>query len=152
MTQLGWNSLSNGFMNEVWDVGRVVTQKPYLSDQVVVVYTILNQDISLFASNLYYLLTSAYIKCIYQANLVYLLLSWTKLYISKPSAILKPVSVTYFRKGHSYSFNYHHQILFFCNLIYLIVDYFTLIYISNLITFINSVLKLYWNTQVIYTV
>jgi len=35
-------------------VGRVVTQKPYLSDQVIAVYAILNQDIPLFASNLYY--------------------------------------------------------------------------------------------------
>jgi len=56
-------------------VGRVVTQKPYLSDQVIAVYAILNQDISLLASNLYYWLTSDYINCIYQANLVYSLLS-----------------------------------------------------------------------------
>ena len=38
----------------------------------------------------------------------------------------------------------HHQGLYLCNLIYLIVVYFTFIYfISNLINFINSVLKLY---------
>ena len=36
-THLGWNSISNRFMNEVGEVGRVVTQKSYLSDQVVTV-------------------------------------------------------------------------------------------------------------------
>ena len=58
-------------MNEIWEVGWVVTQKPYLSDQVIAVYAILNQDISLLASNLYYLLNSECINYIYQANLVY---------------------------------------------------------------------------------
>ena len=48
----GWNSISNEFMNEIWEVGRVVTQKSYLSDQVIAVYAILNQDISLLTSNL----------------------------------------------------------------------------------------------------
>jgi len=50
-----------------------LTEKLYLSDQVI--YAILNQDISLLASNLYYLLNSECIKCFYQANLVYSLLS-----------------------------------------------------------------------------
>jgi len=71
-------------MNEIWEVDRVVIQKPYLSDQVIAVYAILYQDISLLASNLYYLLTLVYINSIYQPNLVYSLLSWTKLYISEP--------------------------------------------------------------------
>ena len=65
----------NGFMNEIWEVGRIVTHKPYLSDQIITVYAILNPDTSLLASNLYYLLNSECIKCIYQANLVYSLLS-----------------------------------------------------------------------------
>ena len=60
-----------------------MTQKPYLSDQVAV-YDILNQDVSLLASNLYYLLNLECIKCINLANLVYMLLSCTKLYISEP--------------------------------------------------------------------
>jgi len=52
-----------------------LTQKLYLSDQVIAVYAILNEDISLLASNLYYVLNSECIKCIYQANLVYSILS-----------------------------------------------------------------------------
>ena len=72
---------------------------------------------------------------------------------SYTSASLKPVSATYFRKGHNHSLNCHHQGLFLCYLIYFIVDYFTFIYfISNLLTFINLVLKLYRNTQVLYTI
>ena len=63
--------------------GEFLTQKPYLSDQVITVYAILTQDISLLDSNLYYLLNSECIKCFYQANLVYSMLTWTKLY-SKP--------------------------------------------------------------------
>jgi len=39
---LGWNSISNRFMNEIWEVGEFLTQKLYLSDQVIVVYAILN--------------------------------------------------------------------------------------------------------------
>ena len=50
--------------------GEFVTQKPYLSDQVIAVYAILNQDISFLASNLYYLLISDCIKRIYEANLL----------------------------------------------------------------------------------
>ena len=64
--------------------GEFLTQKPYLSNQVIAVYAILNKDISLLASNLYYIFNSECIKCIYQANLVYLLLSWTKPSISEP--------------------------------------------------------------------
>jgi len=64
--------------------GEFLTQKPYLLDQVIAVYAILNQDISLLTSNLYYLLNSECIKCIDQANLVYSLLSRTNLYISEP--------------------------------------------------------------------
>ena len=75
MIHLGWNSISNGFMSEIREVERVVTQKPYLSDQVIAICAILNQDISLLALNLYYLLNLECIKCIYQANLVYSLLS-----------------------------------------------------------------------------
>ena len=63
--------------------GEFLTQKPYLSDQVTV-FDLLNQDISLSASNLYYLLNLECIKRINQANLVYLFLSCTKLYISEP--------------------------------------------------------------------
>ena len=64
--------------------GEFLTQKPYLSDQVIGVYAILNQNISLLASNLYYLLNLEWIKRINQANLVYLFLSCTKLNISEP--------------------------------------------------------------------
>jgi len=66
---------------EKW--GEFLTQKSYLADQVITVYAILNQDISLFASNLYYFLNSECIKCIYQASLVHPLLSRIKLYISE---------------------------------------------------------------------
>ena len=58
---------------EKWE--EFLTHKPYLSDRVIAVYAILNQDISLLPSNLYYLLNSECIECNYQANLVYLLLS-----------------------------------------------------------------------------
>ena len=68
MIHLGWNSISNGFMNEIWEVGRAMTQKPYLSDEVSAVYAILNPDISLLTSNLYYLLTSKCIRYIYQSS------------------------------------------------------------------------------------
>ena len=63
--------------------GEFLTQKKYLSDQVTV-FDLLNQDISLLASNLYYLLNLECIKRINQANLVYLFLSCTKLNISEP--------------------------------------------------------------------
>ena len=63
--------------------GEFLTQKPYLSDQVTV-SDLLNQDISLLASNLYYLLNLECIKRIDQANLLYLFFSCTKLYISEP--------------------------------------------------------------------
>ena len=53
---------------EKWE--EFLTQKPYLSDQVITVYAILNQDISLLTSNLYYLLNSECIKYVYEANLV----------------------------------------------------------------------------------
>jgi len=53
MIHLGWNSIFNGFMNELWEVRRIFDLEPYLSDQVIEVDTILNQDISLLASNLY---------------------------------------------------------------------------------------------------
>jgi len=75
MIHLGRNSISNGFMNKSWEVRRIFHSEQYLSDQVITVYAILNQDIPLLASNLYYLLNSECIKCIYQANLIYLLLS-----------------------------------------------------------------------------
>ena len=117
-----------------------MTQKPYSSDQVITICAILNQDIALLASNLYYLLNSKCIKCIYQAN------QCTCCYFesSYTSASLKPVSAIYLKKGHNHSLICHHQGLFLCNLIYLTVVYFTFIYFtSNLITFINSVLKLY---------
>ena len=45
-----------------------MTQKPYLSNQIIAVYASLNQDISLLTSNLYYLLTSECIKYIYQSS------------------------------------------------------------------------------------
>ena len=63
--------------------GEFLTQKQHLLDQVAV-YDILNKDTSLLASNLYYLLNLECIKRISQANLVYLLLSCTKIYISEP--------------------------------------------------------------------
>ena len=73
--------------------------------------------------------------------------------LSYISASLKPVSAAYLSKGQNHSSICHHQSLFLCNLIYLIVVYFTFIYfISDLITFINLVLKLYWNTKVMYTI
>ena len=63
------------YLMDLWmkygKLGEFLTQKPYLSDQVITVYAILNQDISLLDSSLYYLLNSECIKCIYQANLVY---------------------------------------------------------------------------------
>jgi len=58
---------------EKW--GEFLTQKPYLPDEIIAVCAILNQDVSLLASNLYYLLNLECIKCIYQANIVYSLLS-----------------------------------------------------------------------------
>ena len=81
---LGSNSIFNGLVNEIWEVERISLEKPYWSDQIIAVYAILNQDISFLASKLYYLLNSECVKCICQTNLVYSLLSWTKLYISKP--------------------------------------------------------------------
>ena len=74
----------NGLVNKCGKCEECLTQKPYLSDQVTAIYAILNQDISLLASNLYYLLNLECIKCIYQINLVFSLLFWIKLYISKP--------------------------------------------------------------------
>jgi len=58
-----------------YEKGKSCDSETILTDQDIVVYAILNQDISLLASNTDYLLTSEYIKYIYQAKLVYLLLS-----------------------------------------------------------------------------
>jgi len=52
-----------------------LTRKPHLSDQVIVLYVILNQDVSLLASNLYCLLNS---ECI-------------KLYLSSQSSVLTAI-------------------------------------------------------------
>ena len=47
MTHLGWKPIFVRFENEVWEVRRVMTQKPRLSDQVRLINVILNQDTSL---------------------------------------------------------------------------------------------------------
>jgi len=57
---------------------------------------------------------------------------------------------SYKKEAKKQAFIFHWGVYLF-NLIYLIVIYFPFIYsISNLITFIDSVLKLYWITQVVY--
>ena len=89
--------------------GEFLTQKPYLADQVIIVYAILNQDISLLTSNVYYLLNSECANCIYQANLVCSLLSWTKLYISEPLTRISNL----FQKRPQPSPNCHQQGLTF---------------------------------------
>ena len=80
-----------------------------------------------------------------------------KMYLSSQSSVLaiilnqaihqralNPYQSPTLEKGHNHSLICHHQGLFLCNLIYLTVVYFTFIYfISNLITFINLVWKLY---------
>jgi len=47
MTYLGWKTIFIGLVNEVGEVGRVLTQKPYLSHHVRVINAILNQGTSL---------------------------------------------------------------------------------------------------------
>jgi len=73
MTQLGWKTAFFGLANEIWEVRRVLTQKPRKFNQASVNYgvqliaggspieflvvpapPILNQDVPLLASHLYY--------------------------------------------------------------------------------------------------
>ena len=51
---LGWKTIFIGLVSEIWAVRRVLTQKQWKLDQTSVNYVILNQDVPLSASHLYY--------------------------------------------------------------------------------------------------
>ena len=64
------------FLNAMWKVERVMTQKPCLASQVTVITTILNQYTSLSLPQTV-IAHFSYIKCVYLVNQVSFLLSWT---------------------------------------------------------------------------
>ena len=134
MTHLRWNSLFNGFMNEIWEVGCCD-----LSDQVIAVcaieprYTSLGLKLLLLTQfRLYqmYLSSQSSVLAIFLNQTIHqrALNLYQQLISEKAVTILSIIAIKAF---------------FLCNTIYLIVDYFT---------FINSVLKLYWNTRVMCTI
>ena len=96
---LGWSSLSNRFMNEIWEVERVVTQIKLLQFVLFWTKTHLSLPQTFITYSLQHI-SNAFIKPI-SCTCCYLELSYT-------SASLKPVSVTYFRKDRNHYLNCHH--------------------------------------------
>ena len=66
---LGLENPFNGLVNELWEGGRVQTQKPWLLDQVRVNNAIVNQDTFLSRAQTFTAHFS-YIKCVYLAIVV----------------------------------------------------------------------------------
>jgi len=69
MTNVGWKAILMELMNEVWEVGRVLTQKPCLLDQDRVINIFLDQDTSLSCPQTS-IVHFSYIKCVYQVSQV----------------------------------------------------------------------------------
>ena len=90
--------------------------------------------------------STAYQMC-YQANPMYLISSWIKLHLNGPKTVL----LIHLKKTKDLVFSWDPQDIFYFNINYLIVVYFTFIYFTTcLADFIDSFLKLYWITQIMY--
>jgi len=154
----GWKTTTIELVTEVCKVGSVLTQRHWELGQASIRYALLKQCVPLLASHSLYQFQSMLNVLWNQSNVFNVVFNqaiphwhwnyikdeiphWPWNYIVNPSQ----------KRTKDLSFTCDRQDLCYLNFNYLIVVYFIYL-MTYLITFIDSVLTLYWITQVMYNV